>query len=310
MASYGIPRPDLPAEKLAKMVEREQLLQGNGYDLISHAGKLGIPYDIFMARLEVARQMREKKHGKDLVEWSLGTPWRLEGDWMIIGDVHVPYTDYEFSQLVALVARKNMSKPRRLLIAGDFFNMDTFSNYIHLVNIPTWKEERDAAKTLLHEWLETFDEIRMLMGNHDRRLQKFVNGEFDETDILSLVISNPDMVKMSGYGYCTIDTPGGVYRVTHPKNYSINQLVVADQLALKFGQHIISFHEHHLSAGYDRYKRYMVVNGGCLVDPDKLAYVKLDDSKSAGMAAGFVMLRNGAPQLFGKSPFTDWQHWL
>jgi len=201
MASYGIPRPDLPAEKLAKMVEREQLLQGNGYDLISHAGKLGIPYDIFMARLEVARQMREKKHGKDLVEWSLGTPWRLEGDWMIIGDVHVPYTDYEFSQLVALVARKNMSKPRRLLIAGDFFNMDTFSNYIHLVNIPTWKEERDAAKTLLHEWLETFDEIRMLMGNHDRRLQKFVNGEFDETDILSLVISNPDMVKMSAPPY-------------------------------------------------------------------------------------------------------------
>ena len=188
--------------------------------------------------------------------------------------------------------------------------MDTFSHYEQLVSTPAWKDEREAAKALLHNWLDTFDEIKMLMGNHDRRLQKFVAGAFDETDILSLVIANPERVQMSGFGWCTIQHDAGDWRITHPKNYSINQLNVADQLAQKYAQNIVSFHEHHLGAGFDRYKRFVVVNGGCLVLQDKLAYTTLDDGKNANFAPGFVMLKNGAPYLFGKSPFTDWKHWL
>jgi len=309
--SSGIPRPDLPAEKLARLVEKQQLLDGDNYDPMKHSGAIGIPYEIFLARLEVARQMKEKNTGRELHHFSLGKPWTLEGDWMIIGDVHVPFTDYEFGQLVNLVGRKHLSKPRRLLVAGDFFNMDTFSTYAHLTSIPAWKEEREAAKQLLHEWMDTFDEVKMIMGNHDRRLQKFVAGAFDETDILSLVIANPDRVQMSGFGYCTIKAGNGAeWRITHPKNYSINQLVVADTLAQKYNQHIISFHEHHLSVGFDRFKRHIIVNGGCLVQQDKLAYTSLDDTKNANMALGFVMLKSGAPYVFGKSPFTDWKFWL
>ena len=276
--------------------------------MMQHAHLMNIPYEIYRARMDTARRAREIK-GK--IEYSLGQPLKLSGDWMIVGDVHSPFTDYDFATLVSMVARKQLPKSaRRLLVAGDFFNMDVFSRYPHLVNAPTWAQEREAAKGLIDEWLNTFSEIVFLMGNHDRRLQKFVAGAFDETDIFALVKANPSLVKASNFGWCTIDTPGGIYRVTHPMNYSINQLGVADVLAQKYGQHVISFHEHHLSAGYDRYKRYVVINGGCLVDPGKLAYVSLDDSKSAGMAAGFVMLRNGAPYVFGKAPFTDWDRWI
>jgi hypothetical protein len=86
--------------------------------------------------------------------------------------------------------------------------------------------------------------------------------------------------------------------------------VVASDLAQKYQQHIIGFHEHHLGMGWDRYKRYVVISGGCLVDVSKLAYVNLDDNRAAGMINGFVMLRNGTPYLFGPEPFTDWDRWL
>jgi len=114
----------------------------------------------------------------------------------------------------------------------------------------------------------------------------------------------------SVYGWCNIETPTGLWRVTHPKNYGINQLSVAEALAQKHQCHVITHHEHHAAIGHDRYKRFVIVNNGALVDDRKLAYVQLDDSKSAGMAKAFTLLRNGHPHLLANSPMTDWTRWV
>ena len=299
----------MPTHKAPKTLLREwEAAQADGVNQQQFATLNHLPLHALLSRLDTARREREIS-GK--AEFSLGQPLKLEGDWMIIGDVHIPFVDYDFANLVSMVARKNLKKPRRLLIAGDFFNMDTFSTYAHLTNIPTWAEERRAARGLFDEWFDTFTEIVCIMGNHDRRLQKFTGGAFDDTDIIGLVgINNPERIKSSNYGWCTVESGGQVYRVTHPKNYSVQTLNVADTLANKFGSHIISFHEHHLALGWDRYKRYITVNGGCLVDDSKVAYMTLDDTKSARGARGFVMLRGGVPHLFGEAPFTDWSRWV
>jgi hypothetical protein len=209
---------------------------------------------------------------------------------------------------VATIGKKHLEHPR-LIIGGDFFNFDAFSSYPALVASYSWREERKAAECLMHEWLQTFEEIYIIMGNHDRRLQKWSQGALEETDIFGLVVSSPK-VTVSNIGWLTVDTPCGLYRVTHAKNYSVNQLTVADQLALKYQQNIIQFHEHHLALGMDRYGRHIIINGGGLFDADQMVYARLDDSKSGAMVGGFVMLRDGVPTLFGNSPFTDWPRWL
>lgn len=249
--------------------------------------------------------------------WDLGKPWSLAGDWMIVGDVHVPFTDLGFAMRTIDVAKKMLKRPRRLLVAGDFFNMDYFSSYAQIVQLPSWHEERKAARALLIAWLKCFDEVRFLMGNHDRRMQKFLAGAFDETDLVALLTGNTadeaqidaSKISWSNWGWCTIESPTGPWRVTHPRNYSINQLTVADQLALKYQSHIISHHEHHVGMGWDRFKRFVIINNGMLADQEKMAYVVLDDSKSAGMAKSFVVLKNGHAQLFAEEPFTDWEAW-
>ena len=234
----------------------------------------------------------------------LRRPWQLEGDWLICGDVHLPFTDWEWAARVSRIGRK-MRRPRRLLIAGDLLDMTNFSVYQHIVEPPTWAQEKASAKALLAEWLGVFQEIKILSGNHERRLVRFTASAFDETDWLGLLTDN-ERVQSSARGWCTINTASGCWRVTHPRNYSINQLTVADQLALKHNCHVISAHEHHLSLGLDRYGTHVIVNLGCLVDPAKLAYVSMDDSKAAAMKRGFVTLVGGVVTLFGDWPITDW----
>jgi predicted phosphodiesterase len=254
-------------------------------------------------------QLEDDKN-RALFAANLGTPLKLKGDAMVVGDVHVPTTDYDFALLPAQIAQKHLKKgSRRLIIAGDFFNLDVFSTYSAILHHASWAEERDAGRALIKRWLDVFDEIYIVMGNHDRRLQKWAKGELDETDIFGMLIQNPRVV-VSNYGWLTVETDSGPYRVTHGRNYSINQLTVSAELANKFQCNIISHHEHHLAVGWDRYGRWVIVNNGTLVNPAKLDYAVMDDGKNPNMKQGFTLLRNGTPHLFGKAPFTDWGLWI
>ena len=85
----------------------------------------------------------------------LRKPFHLEGDWVICGDVHVPFTDWTWAHRVSRVGRK-MKRPRKLLIAGDLLDMASFSTYLHVVDPPSWYQEKTAAKALLVEWLSVF----------------------------------------------------------------------------------------------------------------------------------------------------------
>jgi hypothetical protein len=277
---------------------------------LQHSMMMGMRHEVYLARMAVARQRREIANIAGQYAFSLGRPLHFEGDMMVTGDPHAPFISYEWLERLVRVAKIELVKPRRLGVIGDWMNADKWSRFPHITVPPKWADERDSLKGMIDYLLSTFDEIFFLMGNHDRRVQKGNNGEFDDTDIIGMINSNRERVKSSNFGWCTVDSSGVMWRLTHPKNYRQQQLSVASELAEKYHQNIISFHEHHLFLGWDKFKRYIIVNGGCLADFSKFAYVNLDDSTSAGMQNGFVMLRNGTPYLFGPQPFTDWSRWL
>ena len=242
----------------------------------------------------------------DLLEpvTNLGTPWTLTGDYLITGCVHIPYTDWNWCDRIIEVAKKNLKKPRKLLIAGDFFSLDNFSSYVQIVQCPTWAQERDTARALFHVWMETFQEIKMLMGNHERRLQRWAAGNLDETDLISMVISNPTRIEMSNFGWCNLE-PGN-WRVTHAKNFSIVPMTVPEKLANKYHRNIIYFHPHRIGKTWDRYGNYVILEGGCLADQSKLAYATLDDTTGSKMTKGFVLFKDGIAHIYGEEPYTKW----
>jgi hypothetical protein len=108
-----------------------------------------------------------------------------------------------------------------------------------------------------------------------------------------------------------ISNPGGIdWRVTHGRQYSRNQGVVASELAAKFQQHIICHHQHHAMQGWDRFGRYVVIDNGGLFDYDQMHYALLDDTSHNTMKQGFTLYRNGVATLLSEHPFTDWSMWL
>lgn len=242
-----------------------------------------------------------------LFQHDLGEPLTLTGDWMIVGDVQLPTTHYDFAALPAAIAKKHLKPPRQLLIAGDLMNMDSFSSYENEIGLPAFRQEVESARVLLLEWFKVFERVVWLPGNHERRISKRTGGAILMEDLKSIIHTG---IEVSNWDRAIIKSQTGDWLIAHGSNYSVNQLIVADQLAQKYRTHIIGHHQHHFAAGWDRYKHNVIIDNGGLFNDWQMAYVQLNTSKSAGMMRGFTMLRNGYPYTFSEEPFTDWDFWL
>lgn len=263
-------------------------------------------------RSKIYRQsLKHKSYSFDkpeLYDWNLPKEWVFEwDDFMVIGDVQLPTTDYDFAMYPAMIAKKHLRKPRRLIIAGDFYNMDAWSKYPSIISTPSWEQEREAARNLLTIYAQTFDEMWMVSGNHERRILEKLDGQYNINDVLAASLPS-GKVKATVLDRCTVKTSKGKYTVLHGDNYAKKSLNNADEYAQKFQTHIISHHEHHAALGLDRFDRYFIVNNGGLFDHTKMSYVQTKSNTMAGMSQGFTMVKNGFPYLFGK--FTDWDRWL
>lgn len=243
----------------------------------------------------------------ELYDWSLPKEWSFKWeDFMVVGDVQLPTTDYDFATLPAVIAKKHLRKPRRLIIAGDFWNMDAWSSYPAVIPQPSWVDERESARNLLTLYAQVFDEMWMLCGNHERRILENANG-LEITDVLTASLPS-GKIKATPLDRCAVQTSQGKYTIVHGDNYSKKALNNADELAQKYQSHIISHHEHHAAFGMDKHDRYFIVNNGGLFDQNKMAYVQLKTNTCANMSQGFTLIKGGYPYLFGK--FTDWKRWL
>jgi predicted phosphodiesterase len=305
MPNYWTPKPELVGDVLLKRAESIKK-HYSAYDDYQMAAALGLPIEIYTGRYAWAMS----QHREKMKTWGLGTPIYVTGNAIVVGDVHVPFTDYEYTHLVSKISVKHLESPRQLIIAGDFFNLDLFSDYARLVNGPGWREEKQAAIAVAQEWAGAFDKIFLLTGNHDRRVSRRTEGEMDIMDLAEFLSIPITKLTPSIFGYCTLESNGVSWRITHAREYSINRLTVAGELALKYQTNIVSWHEHHQAIGWDRFGRYCVVNGGSLCKQDSMAYAVIDDSKRPNFNTGFVMIKDGCPTLFGRPPITNWENWL
>lgn len=230
----------------------------------------------------------------------------FSGNAVITGDYHMPYVDYQFANVMLETSAKILGGKKRLIIAGDLFNMDVFSVFPPLNSLrPSFRTELNSAISLLRDMRQEFDVIDILLGNHERRIIYQVLGEISSAEIEKLV--NTDGVRFHDYGYCVLETELGDWRVTHQRNYSRSAQTVGVKLAHKFRQHIITHHQHKVSKGYDTSGENVVIDNGCMADPEKLDYVNLVDSTSPVMKQSFVVVRDGTGLLFANDrQFTDY----
>ena len=292
----------LSGEALLKALEESGMREKEHWRVF-FSDSLG--YDQYHGRVWRARQKwADQSH---LFQHALGAELRLSGDWIVLGDVQLPTTDYDFAALPAAIARRYLKRPRQLLIVGDLMNMDSFSAYENEIGLPGFRHEVEAARALIGEWYRVFDRIVWLAGNHERRISKRSAGAILMGDLALLIHAN---IETSNYDRAVIESETGEWYAVHGSEYSVNQLTVADALAAKYRRHIISFHEHHCAIGFSRFGQDVIINGGGLFNQWHMAYVMLNTSKKPNMKPGFVLLKGGYPYLLSREPMTNWDEWL
>lgn len=275
-----------------------QELRENGHSVRQIGNMLGMPKSTVHDRLA---RLRDSVHNPDFTVVE-----RFEGDCVVVGDVHVPTTDFDFAKMVSVVGKEELSHkvPKTLIICGDLINADAYSKYSESAVPNSFDMELDLTQELLMGWGETFDRIIYTMGNHERRLFVAMRGMFQARHYQDLLGGHAEVFRE---GSIEILSGGKLWRATHPMNYRRNTGMLGDILAQKYQCNVIVHHEHHVGIRRDSYNRYTVINNGGLHDHKAMLYVHEADNTSPVMQNSFVVIRNGLGKLF--TPYdtiTDW----
>lgn len=222
--------------------------------------------------------------------------WKLEGDFLVLNDIHVPATNWEFANVALDIACAHLPRPRKVIIAGDLFNGDALSRWEDIIQVTSLADELTYSEKYLEHLARFFDFIYFSRGNHEDRVLKPVKGGFNASHFRRILTSNTQ-VKFSMYSYMTVKSGKEHWRITHQKNYSKNPLTVAKKLAAKHHTNVICAHQHHSATGRSECGQYTCIDSGGLHDFTKMSYVQLDDNTSPVMNNGFVLLKNGTGTL-------------
>ncbi len=233
----------------------------------------------------------------------------IEGDVIIINDVHLPYTDYDLAQRVVDVAA--FYDLTEMVVAGDLLDMDSGSTFSRKLRPVPLEQEIDAAQELLAYYAQHFKRIWIMPGNHEERLLKQLDGELS-FQLFSRTIQPPgdamaEIFRFTPYDNLTIVSGEQEYMVTHQRNASAISLKVGESLAWKYHKNMIITHQHNSAKGYDKYGRYLIIDSGGLHDQQRTPYMSLKTGTNPVHDAGFVTLIGGWGELWVPDDrYTNW----
>lgn len=228
-------------------------------------------------------------------------PLVVTGDAMVTADYHIPLHDPIWLNVMINCAKKNGIK--KLIIGGDYWNMDQFSSFLPLQPEASWEIERYEGNLIAKTLLKTFDEITFIWGNHDFRLTKSTGFKESFTDCMKWAfhaLSEEEMskIKFSDLDYMFYEPGDGrTYRVCHPKNFSNTPLSVPLALAVKYDCSIITAHSHHCALGVAPNSRDLVMEVGGFFDKKRTEYIQRTNT-SHEWVQGFIMFKDGTPEVF------------
>jgi Icc-related predicted phosphoesterase len=263
---------------------------------------------------------------------------KLEGDWVIFPDLEAPFHHSEFvNRVIDLAHTWGINKG---ILAGDFLHLQSLSKWgaAWETNAPSDKQdkllefmarlegdEKDEGMELLEEIgiigepdtfsneignakavakaMSDFDKVVYVMGNHDERLVRTLQKGLS-TSTLGDLLRTDEKWQISPYYFCTVDTPQGQFRITHPRGAGQNE---ARNMVNQFHCHVMAAHSHRWSATRDQSSKYWAIHMGHCVDEERLAYVQQRDAKRDTHALGAVILRDGYPHLL--SEWTPWEQY-
>jgi hypothetical protein len=261
-------------------------------------------------------------------------PIELTGDALVLGDMHIPYHDAPFVNRCILTAQDAGIK--KVILGGDWLDLhgmskwpDDFAQTPKIISDPVYDKlakfadtlpeghrrelleqladthadgeltsEMAAAREVLKALIANFDEIVLMMGNHENRLIRKLEKSLTGADLSALFLSNSPKAKITPFYWLRLNSGGQVWQVEHPSLAGKGSS--GAKLAPKFGCNVIMLHNHHFSVRSDISGRFVGIEPGMCMDEARADYVMTRHNGADRHVTGAVIIKEGKFQLLNK----------
>jgi predicted phosphodiesterase len=217
---------------------------------------------------------------------------------IVLGDCEIPDFDREIFSMVTMLAEK--LEIRALIINGDFVALDSFSAWPK-DNPQSTSFERDLGLAIdsIKVFLNTFDTVNYIIGNHERRLAKQNKGQNN----MGLYMRHLFGLEYSNYPYCELTSGGKEILVCHQEDYSRVPLAVPRRLAAVYDKNILCGHTHALESGWSDNGKHWIACGGHARDETRTMYKCMKVASNPRWQSGFSLIYRGNLFLINKQNF-------
>lgn len=213
-------------------------------------------------------------------------------DTLIIADLHAPYQNAVLLRKAIEVAKA--AGVTDVDIAGDLLNFDELSPHGKKEPVTPYTVDIEAARQILRVLQNTFSDIYIMSGNHDRYYTKKKDAPFTDLICSEVLQGKTQGVHVTNYDYIF---RGDDWIIGHLTNYDPSPGVLAAQIADKYNRHALVGHDHLLGITTAKNGR-LGVSIGAMLQPDRFWYKVRGLDTYPHFQLGFAIIKNNQLYLF------------
>lgn len=264
------------------------------------------------ARREVVGEVPQVPENINLID---APPLTLDyTTWAYCSDLHVPLHSRLFVERLAKVMRYH--RVRNLVIGGDLADYDMLSRFPKAQRVAEWKKASRIIGDMILYLAEYVDELVVVPGNHDRRIQNKLDQPYSMEDILGQALGLRQRPRCSilttEHDYIYIgrsheDPLKAGWVGGHPRFFSSTPAKGMADVADRVSRNTIGSHNHLVGLMKSR-RGYTAIDPGCMCSAELTPYHVTSDglSRYGNWQQGYVLILDGYPQLFADG-LTDWR---
>jgi predicted phosphodiesterase len=282
---------------------RSYVQQGLGYDQIVKR----FAQDGIQRTYKAVQRKAQKERCADPARWHAmvqpattpryDRPIEVEGDALVLADIHCPFHDAAFiNAAIGLALKRDV---RQVVLAGDLADFNAFSTFGRDVGIDA-DAELDALVELVDTIAASFARVIYIAGNHDIRPLRAVRYAGMTLERLARMFTprvDDRQFAVSDYQWCKLRSGGVLWHIEHPKNASVIPTHVARKLAAKYECSVATAHGHTWGVSRSDSGRHWAVDTGICADPLRLGYTQLVHNTRPVQMQGAVIVQGGLPLL-------------
>jgi predicted phosphodiesterase len=220
---------------------------------------------------------------------------------IVLSDSEIPDHDSQLFEMAARLSDK--LEINHLLLNGDILAMDPFSNWPQMdLQRLDFKRDLGLAIKTIKAFLNSFDTVDYIIGNHERRLAKQTKGQSN----IGMYCEHILGLQFSNYTYCELTSGGKDILVCHPESFSSTPLAVPRRLAAIHEKNVLCGHSHRICQGFSDSGKYWIGEGGHCRSPERTLYTSMRITNYSKWSSGFALIIMGQLYLITKDNFDFW----